>query len=102
MSRTDLTYFADVLRANGYVVIPRARHVVLQASFIANDRDYAKYPERVLDAAEAECQRRIMRQAADQGLFVTVVREVVDGITGNETVINVGAGFIKPKADDEV
>jgi len=92
---------AKRLRAHGYVVIPRERHVVLHSSFIVTRREVAKAPDRIADMALADNMRCLIRKAHHDGLLQHVRRDVEEPVTGCETVFSTMMGIIKPKENNE-
>jgi hypothetical protein len=89
----------NVLRTNGYVVIPKERRVILTANYVIPDYAYrnAVAPERLEDAAQTANLHRITNDIVQHGLFVQTKREWDDEVTGHEGVVQTAIAVIKPK-----
>jgi hypothetical protein len=94
-----------LLRSKGYVVIPEERRVILQARYIipAFEMEGSKVPNFIGLAFETNI-RRITAEIANptKGLCVHRRRDIEDGITGREVVLETALGVIVQKPEDEV
>lgn len=105
MDAVRLENLADLLRRNGYVVIPRERRVVLTSTYILSPTEmrYSRVnAERIEDMAREQSLKRLIRQADDDGLILHVRQDIDDPVTGREIVFRSAMAVTKPKADDEV
>jgi hypothetical protein len=97
---SSLEFYAKFLRAHGYVVIPRERHVVLDANYVLPP--YSEQlrigKERLIDMVQREQERTFARKLFDEGLVANTIRHISDEVTGREVVFTSAIAVIKPKA----
>lgn len=96
---------ADFLRGEGFVVIPRERHVVATARYIVPpfDMESRRFSEpRYDDMVRATNLRKLIHHADDNGLVLHLKQDINDPVTGREVVFTSAMGLIVPKAEDEV
>lgn len=105
-ARADiLEQAASILRDNGYVVIPRERHVVVQATYMVPPHEIEKVrsgDHRWSDIALTTSLKKIALEAYDAGLVIHKRQDIADPICGQEVVFRTAMACIKPKAEDEV
>lgn len=99
MNVEDATSF---LRANGYVVIPKDRHVILQHSYCISDKELQiskQYAEALRDNTTEFMIRSIGKRARQEGLLLHTQRRV--DFPDPSTVFTVKACFVKPKEESD-
>jgi hypothetical protein len=91
----------ELLRTNGYVVIPNERRVVLHASYIISrfEMERAHNANRLMDAAVEDNLRCLIRKAFNDGLLSYERREDPEN---GDNIFTTLMDVIKPKGDDEV
>jgi hypothetical protein len=94
-----LESYVSILKANGYVVIPRECHVILEANYILPP--YAEQlkigKERLQDMVQRQQEHTFARKLFDEGLAVNTIRQISDPVTGTEEVFTSLISVIKPK-----
>lgn len=81
------------LRDNGYVVIPRERHVVLTTQTILQREVPESYVEHVFDTMA----RRLGATIVEEGACIKEDETFDDPVTGKERVLRLVVGVIKTK-----
>ena len=97
-----LEHCKNVLRQNGYVVLPKERRVILQTNFLVptSEVQYSRAnAERYADMAQNANVQRLVREAMANGLVLHERRTIDDEVTGREIVFTSVMGVIKPNDD---
>lgn len=90
------------LRDQGYLVIPRDRHVVFTQQFILPPC-YAlgSDPEMFVQYKLAMMSSAIGRHALAEGAAIVEDKTQADDVTGTERYLRVAMALVKPRAEDD-
>lgn len=90
-----------LLRSEGYVVIPRERHRLLQTHTIIRPDYMPQPPESYLDYIWRTMASKIGHSIVDEGACIKHDATVSDPVTGTERVLRLGVAVVMPREDND-